>query len=218
MGAFTGTFDNSVNNNNMTLTASGNAFNGSGTGTRTIKLGTATYTLSNNAGSVTFGTSSNLTYSGNTGCTWSFTGTGQQVFTTGSGLSHGNISIGARSGTGYFTINNASTTTFNSFAMTAPARVAFNIFTTTTVTTALALAGSSSNQLGLLCTSTGGSATLAVAAGSTIAWAGIEDMTFTGSPTATNSFNLGNNSGITITGPSGGGGGGSGAGFSATIF
>src|SRR5689334_24115345 len=39
MGAFTGTWDNSVNNNDITVTASGSCFSGSGSGTRTIKLG-----------------------------------------------------------------------------------------------------------------------------------------------------------------------------------
>ena len=43
-------------------------------------------------------------------------------------------------------------------------------------------------------------------------------LVFTGSPAATNSFDLGNNSGITIIGPGGGGGGGGGEQFSATIF
>lgn len=41
-------------------------------------------------------------------------------------------------------------------------------------------------------------------------YAGLKDMTFSGcAPTANNSFNYGNNSNVTINGPTGGGGGGS---------
>lgn len=198
-------FDNSVNNNNMTLTASGVAFNGSGTGTRTYKLGTATYTISNNAGTVSFATSTNLTNTGNTGATWSFTGTGVQTFASAASLSHGNLSIGARSNTGTFTVGSGNAVTFNALSVTGPNRLIFAPFITTTITNPLSIAGSSGNAILFESSTQTVTATVAVAGGSGISWAGFSDMTFTGSPIATNSFNLGNNSGITITPPSGGG-------------
>src|SRR5262249_37995777 len=76
LGAFTGTFDNSVNNNNITVTATGNAFSGTGTATRTIKLGTATYTLTA-TGNVAwnFSNATGLTYTGNSGANIVFSGT-----------------------------------------------------------------------------------------------------------------------------------------------
>ena len=98
-GAFTGTWDNSVNDNDITLTANG-GFNSSGSGARTIKLGTATYTLTGNLGQWNFSAVTNLTYTGNTGANIIFTGsTGNRILTS-NGLSHRNVTFGASSGAG----------------------------------------------------------------------------------------------------------------------
>src|SRR4029079_5201559 len=104
-------FDNSGHNNNSTVTALGNAFNISGTGTRTVKLGTSTITLSGTGPTFNAGTATNLTYTGNTGSTISFTGT------TGKTLSSPNLTHGTVSATG--STDNRSLTFNGSFTITA---------------------------------------------------------------------------------------------------
>ncbi len=202
VGAFTGTWDNSVNNNNMTISGTA-GFTGSGAGTRTIKLGTATYTLSNDITNWDWSTTTGLTYSGNTGANIVFSGaTGSRQF-NGGGLSHGNVTLGASTGTGRYTVTGANT--FNSLSIAGANFVIIPSTSTTTITNAFTWTGSSSGQIGLAAATTGTAATIAAAASSTASWVAFRDMTFTGSPTATDSFNLLNNSGITITPPGGAG-------------
>lgn len=199
MGAYTGTWDNSINNNNVTVTAAGNAFSGSGSGTRTIKLGTATYTLSAVNATWQFANVTGLTYTGNTSANIVLSGTGPRSF-SGGGLSHGNVTLGASSGTGFCTIAGANT--FASLNITAPNYVVFPIGVTNTISSLFNWAGSSVSQIGISSVAAGSTATIAATASSIVAWAAFRDMTFTGSPTASNSLDLGNNSGITITPPS----------------
>ncbi len=201
MGAFTGTWDNSVNNNNITVTASA-GFNGSGSGARTIKLGTATYTISGSAGVFTFATITNLTYTGNTGANIVFTGsTSNRSFHGGSGgLSHGNVTLGASSGAGAYTVAGAST--IASLTITAPNLVQFGTAATNTITSAFNWIGSVGAKICVMCDSVGGGLpTINVAANSVAAWCAFRDVGFTGSPVAHNSFDLGNVSGITINAP-----------------
>ncbi len=190
-------FDNSVNNSNITLTASA-GFSGTGAGVRTVKLGTATYTISANAGNWSFTTTTNLTYTG-TSANIIFTGTTSSRTFSGGGLSHGNVTFGASSGGGTYTVAGANT--FASLSITAPNYVIFPNGVTNTITNAISWAGSSNSQVGVVSSITNSVTTIAVAAGSTASWFSFRDITFTGSPVATNSFNLLNNSGITITGP-----------------
>lgn len=206
MGAFTGTWDNSVNNNNVTITNSGTAFNISGSGTRTLKFGTATYTLSGTNATMTSATVTNLTFTGNTGCTIAFTGTGARTFTSGS-ISHGNITVGAASSGGSFTINGSSTMTLNGLSISPTNYIVIASGITVTISTAFTWTGTSSNQIAVVAGTPGSSASIAAAASSTAAWTAFYMVTFTGSPTASNSFDLGGNGGITITAPSVGGGG-----------
>ena len=207
MGSFTGTFDNSVNNNNFTLSAGG-GFSGTGGGVRTIKLGTATYTLSASNGSWNFSTPANLTYTGNTSANIVFTGASALRSLTGVGLSHGNVTFGASSGSGRCAIVSGGNT-FASLTITAPNFLQFTTSGTTTVSGAFSCAGSSSAQIFLSSDTLASSAPVALAASSTASWTAFRDLTFTGSPTASNSLDLGNVSGITITAPPivGGGGG-----------
>jgi hypothetical protein len=205
LGAFTGTFDNSVNNNNMTLSASGNAFSGNGSGARTYKLGTATYTLSNNTATWNISSSTNLTYTGNTGCTIAFTGASgvRQINSSTAGLSHGNVTVAASSGGGVFRVNAQSVAdlTLASLSITAPNYLEFPSSSLTTITAAVHWVGSASQPIGLAVFSPESTGNVSLAALSTMTWCSFRDLTFTGSPTATDSFNLGNNSGITISGP-----------------
>jgi hypothetical protein len=201
MGAFTGTFDNSVNNNNFSLASSTSVINGAGSATRTYKMGSATYTLTNNAATVSLQTVTNLTYQGSN-CTFAFTGsTAQRALNLTTGITYGTISIGASSGAGNFLFNGTGTIT--ALLVTAPNVLQVGFFGTLTINNAFALNGTSA---GAIIYWSGQSSTLNCAAGSTMTWAAIYGFAFTGSPVATNSFNLLNNSGITITPPSTGGG------------
>lgn len=203
MGAFTGTFDNSVNNNNMTLSAV-TGFNGSGVAVRNIKLGSATYTLSANNGNWSFTTTNNLTFSGSS-ATVTFTGASATRNFNGGGLAYGTVNIGASSGSGFCNISQANT--FNSLNISAPNVVTFPNSNTTTISNLFTWTGTSGSEILILSgqNSLGSTATIAATAGSTAQYCAFRDITVTGSTlAATNSFDLGNNSGITI-GPPGGG-------------
>lgn len=200
MGAFTGTWDNSVNNNDMALSAVG-GFQGTGTGTRTINLGTATYTLSASNAQWFFSTTLNLTYTGSA-ANIVFTGSSGARLFTGGGLSHGNVTFGASSGAGIVQVG--SSNTLASLNIAAPNYVTFAQGSTTTITGAFNWSGSSSSQIGIVSNSPGGAASFAAASSSVASWCAFRDINFTtGSPVASSSFDLGNNSGITITPPSG---------------
>lgn len=203
---YTGTFDNSVNNNNMTFSSSGQAWNNTGAGVRTIKLGTATYTFTNNDAIVDW-TGTNITNTGNTDANWVFSGaSGTRQFLPGTGLAHGNVSFAASTGIGYCILDDGSSSSINSLSIAAPNYVRVAVSNTLTITNAVTIAGTSTNQILITSDSLTASATLALASGSTFDWCSFHNMTFTGSPTASNSFNHINNSGITITAPSVGGG------------
>ncbi|WP_456777733.1 hypothetical protein [Bradyrhizobium sp. USDA 3315] len=203
MGAFTGTFDNSVNNNNITCSGATNPFNLSGTGTRTIKLGTATYAITHGGGSWQMGTTTNLTFQGSSAAIVFTGGAGGKTFNGGS-QTYGALTLGSTPGTGILFINGSNT--FGTFAVTAPCFVQLQSASTTTLTGAVTIVGSSSSQIGISAEDNNTTATLALAGGSTFQWCGFRGVIFTGSPTITSSFDLGNNSGATISGPSSGGG------------
>lgn len=101
----------------------------------------------------------------------------------------------------------------------APNYVQFNNSSIVTITNALAWIGTSSNPIGLDSLSSGGGASIIASGGGSIQYASIRDMSFSGGTvTATNSFDLGNNTGITISGPSTGGGSNSNNGFGQPGF
>jgi hypothetical protein len=205
-GNFGGTIDNSANNNNITMSLSGNAFNGSGGGTRTIKLGSATYTLSGGTATWFLQTATNLTFQCGTS-TIKFTGTNTRSFVGGS-QTYGTLNIGAVVSSGTFTISlgSGSGNTFANLVINAPNYIIIAALITNTVTNAVTWTGTGSSPIAFLTNATGAQSALALAAGSTMQFCSFRDMMFSGSPTATNSFDHGGNTGITITGPSGGSG------------
>lgn len=207
-GAFTGTLDFSANNNNVTLSAAA-GMSGTGAGTRTLNLGNGTWTISTGIAASTpwnFATTTGLTFNANSS-TVSFTGTGSGSRTfAGGGLTYNIVSFGANSSGGPLAISGANT--FATLSIVAPNVITFPNAVTNTVTNAFTWTGSSSSQLAILSSSNAATATINVTSGSpTMSWAGLHAMTFTGGATftATNSLDLGLNSGITITVPSGGG-------------
>lgn len=209
-GAFTGTLDFSVNNPSTTWT---NDFNISGSGTRTLKLGSGTFTLTPSGGNNTAWfaqVTTGLTLIAGTS-TISLTGTTAVNVTafSGGGLTYHNLTInGGSSPQGPISIVGANT--FNAVSITAPATVYWS--GTNIISTAFTFAGTASNNAIMLFNPNGNGSlsTLSVASGTaTLNWGVIAGMTFSGGATftATNSYDLQGNSGITITGPSSGGGG-----------
>lgn len=206
-GSFTGTLDFATNNNSITLTANGNAVFNTGSGTRTINMGSGTWTLSGANGTWNGSTTTGLTLNQGTS-TIAFTGTGNRIFLTGS-KTYNNVTVGAAGSSGSFRFNGAPT--FASLAITAPNTV-IGPNGTVTITTLSVSGGSSSNQILFAPADLSNTTPFTVSSANnfTCNWCGLYEMTFSGGGTftATNSFDFKNNTGITITGPSGGGGGG----------
>jgi hypothetical protein len=205
-GAFTGTLDFSVNNNNVTIGSS--SFNCSGTGTRTLSMGNGTWTISGGSGTPwTIATATGLTFHANSSTIALQAPSGAQRTFNGGGLTYNTITIPASVAAAGYIFNGNNT--FANFNVTAPANIAFTLNTTTTITNAINWTGSSGSYI-FLQGGTGAQATISSANNGTITWAALSGIAFTGggSFAATNSFDLQNNSGVTITAPSTGGGGG----------
>ncbi len=231
-GAFTGTLN--FNNNNVTLTGA-NSFNGSGSGTRTITLGSGTFTLSLATAAGTpwnMTTTTGLTFSG-ASSTIDFTGTvaaGAAQNFNGGGLTYGTVKVsGARFNSGLLITNSAGTigtlTNTAAAAITAAASMTVTTLTqsaqltlsvatgsTLTLTNAPTITGTLSAPCSILNGSTlanGATATVSVASGTMSGtYCAIEGCTFSGGATFTftNSYDLGKNTGATITAPSAAGG------------
>lgn len=210
MGAFTGTLDFSVNNPNLILTAS---FSGTGTGTRTLNMGSGTWTLTANTGAIwDFTTVTNFTFNANTSTIQlsPTTVSGGRTI-NGGGKTYSTLTINSPSG---FTTDGPITfggnSTIATFNVSGQNWLRFGSVTTTITNAINWNSGGSASSPILLDGGTGSTGTISSASGGTMAWAALTGITFTGGGTftATSSLNVGGNSGITITGPSGGGGSG----------
>lgn len=228
-GAFTGTLDFATNNNNVTL-SNGAAFSNSGTGTRTVNLGSGTFTLSTTTANITvwdMTTVTGLTFSG-ASSTIDFTGVlaaGRgQLMATGN-QTFGTVKIsGARYNSGlHFTgvsavigTLNIAAATFISFpgnaftitTLTQSAQFTLSLLPlgTLTITNAPTLTGSASAPLAIIvgAAATNAATTISCASGTfSGTWTSIASVTFSGGATFTftNSLDLGRNSGATITAP-----------------
>lgn len=222
-GAMGMTLEFSTNNDSITLTSS-SPFSGTGTGTRTVHLGNGTWSISTTAGGATvwnFTTTTNLTFSANSSIL-DFTGAaaGLQTFVTG-GLTYSTLKIsGSRFNTG-FTISGVGTigtlnisaaatvTTGNTLVITTlsqNAQLALIVPSggTLTITNAATITGTIANPCAILPSVNSSQATISCASGTfTGVYCAIEDTVFSGGATFTftNSFDLGKNSGATITAP-----------------
>lgn len=213
MGACTGAttgciVDFSANNPNLTMAS----FSGTGAGTRTLNMGNGTWTLTATSTNVwDYTTVTGLTHNANSS-TLTFSGitaTNTRNFQTG-GKTFNIVNISQAVGTIQPSFDIVGGGTIATLNLTAPLFLRFNSAQTVTITNAFNWAGASGSILALQSSAGAGTnATVSVASGSpTIAWGSILNLTFTGGATfsATNSFNLGGNQGITITAPSAGGG------------
>jgi hypothetical protein len=203
-GAFTGTLDFSANNNNVTLSATGGMSAG-GTGTRTVNLGNGTWTLSATSGTVwNFGTVTNLTFNANSSTIVLSGAAANCVVFSGGGLTYNAVQFLANN-----CVSVVGSNTIGTLTVTAPNAIYLTASTTNTLTNAPTITGTSSSPVAIL---QNGPATGTVAiscASGTMAldWAAVRGTVFSGGATftATNSLDLGGNSGITITPPTGGG-------------
>lgn len=203
-GAFTGTIDWTVNNNTFAFPV----FNCAGTSARTVKTGTGTWTIGTGSNSSCFNlsTATSLTFTQANTIKIQCSGN----FSTGGPTGYNIIELASSASNG-ITINGA--VTIATLNLDSPGYYVFPTATTTTVTNAMTIVGSSgTSAVGLVSGTVGTQATIALGAASTCVWCSFRDIkTTTSSMTATNSFNLGNNSGPSITAPSGGGSSGGGA-------
>lgn len=213
MGACTGLtsgciLDFNSNNNNVTLSVS---LSYTGTGTRSLNIGSGTWTFTG-TGTLINGTTltnSSITLS-SASLVFTATSASARSITHGATFTVGSITVNANTSGGIFNISNSgSAITIGTLSLVAPNSATFPTGVTTTVTNAMTLTGSSTNQIGLLPATPGSTATISSANNGAFTWTGIRDLAFTGGGTfsATDSFNLGRNSGITITPPASGGGG-----------
>lgn len=198
--------DFSVNNNNVTATL----VSGTGIGTRNLKMGNGTWTITGTSGTVwnfvngtgqTFtANSSVLVFSASTVSTRTFSSTS---------LTYATLSITANSTGGSFVFSGTGNVITTS-TITGPVRVEFPGSQNITITNPFTWTGTSGNEVSVSTTTDVNQATITTVSGTAVCtWCAVREMTFTGGATfiATNSFDLGRNSGITITAPAGGAGG-----------
>lgn len=204
MAAFTGTLTFATNNDNFTTV--GNVDN-NGT-TATFNMGNGTWTLS--GASAFFRIASGATFNSNSSTiVFTSTSAGWRRVIAG-GKTYNAISVSANSAANVLSITSAAT--IGTLSVSAPNRITFTNGATTTITTLNTVSGSSGSEVAFMSDGANASAlaTISSANNWTCTWCGIQYLTFSGGGTfsATSSFDLGGNSGITITAPSGGAGGG----------
>lgn len=199
MGTFTGTLDFSANNNNVTL----QTFSLTGAGARTLNMGNGTWTLTGTGTIWNSLTTTSLTFNANSSILTCTATTASARNITPGGLTFSTINISANTSGGLFQLNGAST--IGTLNVSGPSFLQIPSTATTTITT-LSVTGSSGSPIMIKTNSDGTAGTISIASNApTISWAGIRDVTCTGGATftATDSFDLGHNTGITINQPGG---------------
>lgn len=201
-----GTFDNTVNNINVTVPTWTGATGG------TVKCGTGTWTFNSSTGTLFQQTAGTVTCSSGIFDFTSTTATNNRTFQT-LNATYGALNITGIAIPGYMLaiVGTAGGPTFGSMTIGPSQAVVFSTGITFTFTATPQLTGTAALPIFL----NGGAdvttkATLAVAAGTAPNWSyvALQNITITGntSGVCNNCFDLGGNSGITIHGPSGGGG------------
>jgi hypothetical protein len=200
--AFTGTIDFSVNNPSITISSS---WTDSGSGTHTLKLGSGTFTMSAVNGSPWNFAAGSLTLNAGTS-TILFPGNVANnvvTFVAGNGLTYATVTFAA-STVGALAIQLNGSSTITTLNIAAPNTLL--LLSNLTITNALNITGTSFNHVVVL-TSLSSTQNITLTGGGTFQWTAIGNLHFSGGTvTATNSFDMTGNTGITITGPSGGGG------------
>ena len=201
---YTGTLDNSVNNNTLSF----GAFTCSGAATKTVKFGAATWNITGTTGTVwDTSTSGNLTMTGFTTSTVHFTGnpTGTRTITIANKTTYPTFSMEGTGEIRYGIVLTHTGATLNGLAFpNSPAQISITSAVTLTITNTVAWAGSASGLLFLSAGTAGSNATLHLSGSSpTCSWAHVNDFTVnTNLLTCNNSFTTSNqNVGVTINPP-----------------
>lgn len=200
-GAFTGTLDFSANDNNVTITAA-TGWAGNGTGTRTVNMGDGTWTLTAPA-TWNMLTVTGLTFNANASSLIlsGASATGRSFF--GGGLTYNNVTFGGNTGGATLALTGANT--FSALTITGPLYVIMPTGTTA-VTNTFTWTGTRTGAIGLVSSSDTTQATVSCASGTCrVSWAALGRIVFSGGATflAAQTFDLGLNSGITMTPPFG---------------
>lgn len=215
MGAFTGTLDFSVNNPSLTIST---LFSNNGSGTRTLNLGSGTFTLSGISGNVIdFGTvtgltlnagASNIVVSPVSAQTGSITVNTPSAAVTFNTLTLGPINTTSGNKPPIITFTGGKFTTINVNPNNLSLFVGLPGAGTLTVTNGLNWNGTSGNFVTLY--GGGSGTTISSTINSVLTWAILAGTTFSGggTATATNSIDMRGNTGSTITAPTFGVGGG----------
>lgn len=210
LSAFTGTLDFATNNNNVTLTGGTTLIN-TGSGTRTFNMGSGTWTFTSGAAYFDQNGATNLTFNGSS-ATLAFTG---NLGTVGRRIYLGNRTYGTITVAGSTapTEISGAGSTIGTLTISPGNVISFANNATINVTNLTNIVGSNTALTVFLTNNaTFGRYTLSSANNFTGSWMALSEGIFSGGGTfsATNSFDLGSVSGITISPPSGGGGGGGG--------
>jgi hypothetical protein len=178
----------------------------SGSGTRTINMGSGTWTITGSSATIfDVTTTTNLTATFSN-ATVAFAGASSNRTLAGGGQTYGAFTVADNSTKGPVGIS--GTNTFASITIGSGNTLSLPQTVTTTVSGALNITGTSSAPSGLISSTAGSNvATVSVGSASALDWCGILGITKSGagSITATNSLDMGRNTSVTITAPSGGG-------------
>jgi len=209
--------DFSVNNNNITICGQclpGGSLNVSGTGVRTLKMGSGTWTVTG-TGNLWFGpTATNMTLTpGTSNLILQSTGTAGADINTPSGTVFGHVTINTFSSLAtagpYSFGTNSSSFTIGTLDVIAPNIILLpNSPSSLTVSNAIHWTASGTNTIRVV-SSGANQGLITVPAGSTINQGTFNTVAWTGATTATNSFEFGRigGTGLTVTGPTGSGAG-----------
>lgn len=197
-GAFTGTL--AFNTNNPTMVFTG-IVSFSGSGARVINMGIGSWSMTGYDCATT--TTLTPTFSN---AAIIFTGASANRLFGGGGQTYGAWTINDNATKGFLNVTGGNT--FASITCGSGSTLGFPQGTTTTVTGALVITGTSSAPSGIMSNAPSTNVTtISVGSASTMDWGAVLRVTKSGagSITATNSLDLGGNTSVTITAPSGGG-------------
>jgi hypothetical protein len=164
-GAYVGTLDFSVYNPTpFTIGGLANGWNNSGSATRTINLGSGTFTMTDTSGTIwNWTTTTGLTLNAGTSTIlFSATATGSRNFIAGTSKTYYNLTVAnAAANTGLIALFATTSVAFNNVTLTNVRQAAFPANLTTTISGALSYSGSGS-QYGFLTANGGAAASLPV--------------------------------------------------------
>lgn len=193
-----GTFDAATNNVSVTT----GSFAATGAGTRTLNMGSNTWTMNAATATAWDLSGTNITFNAGTSTLLiSATPTASRTVNLGTSRTYSTLTIAAAGGGAFEILLTATTSTITTWNITPPMVVRVNVTSTFTVTNALNWPGTASAPV--VVNGSGGVLTISSAANSTVNWAALGNLTYSGGGAlvANNSFSLGGNTGVSFTNP-----------------